>query len=118
MTGISKALAGAMTATLFLAACGGGRTSPSAPVVQFATGPIYSACMSSDRKARNRALCGCVQASADRTLDRGDARRASRFFKDPQEAHDVKYSQTQRDDDFWDRYERFVDTAERSCRGL
>ncbi|QFS81783.1 hypothetical protein FIU97_03245 [Roseivivax sp. THAF40] len=119
MIGSTKSIGCALVVGLTLAGCGGGSySSSSANVTRFATGPIYSACMASDRKARNRALCGCVQASADATLSGGDQRRASRFFRDPQEAHDVKYSQTPRDDAFWDRYENLVDRSERYCRGL
>ncbi|MHA6325240.1 hypothetical protein [Roseivivax sp. CAU 1753] len=117
MTGSTRKLGCALVASLILAGCGGGSSS-SSNVTRFATGPIYSACMASDRKARSRTLCGCVQASADGTLSGGDQRRAASFFRDPQEAHDVKYSKTPRDDAFWDRYEVFVDRAERSCRGL
>lgn len=119
MTGSKLPLGCALVVGLTLAGCGGGSSSySSAPVTRFATGPIFSGCMASDRKARSRALCGCVQASADATLSGGDQRRASRFFRDPQEAHDVKYSQTSRDDAFWDRYENFVARSERYCQGL
>ncbi|MCE0505127.1 MULTISPECIES: hypothetical protein [unclassified Roseivivax] len=118
MTGNARALLGAVSALLILSACGGGGSSYSAPVVKFASGPIYSGCMASDRKARSRALCGCVQAMANDTLTGSDSRRAARFFRDPQEAHDVKYSKTARDDAFWDRYEAFVSRSERTCRGL
>ena len=118
MTGSTRHLGCALVASLILAGCGGGSSSSSYNVTRFATGPIYAACLASDRKARNRALCGCVQASADGALSGGDQRRAARFFRDPQEAHDVKYSQSTRDDAFWDRYESFVGRAERACQGL
>lgn len=120
MTGSRQLLAGALAATLFIAACGSSTSysSSSRNVTRFATGPIYSACLASERRAANRSLCGCIQASADRTLSGSDQRRAQSFFRDPQIAHDVKYSQSARDDSFWDRYKVFAESSERSCRGL
>ena len=101
-----------------LTACGAPSSYNSPGVTRFATGPLYSACMSSDRKARSRALCGCVQAQADRDLRGGDQRLAKTFFRDPHRAQEVKMSKRPRDDDFWDRYKQFAANAERSCQGL
>jgi hypothetical protein len=61
-------------------------------------------------------LCGCVQYVADRTLSRGEQRRAVRFFRDPHEAQVVRQSDRPRDEAFWPRYRAFADTAERVCR--
>ncbi|PQO23630.1 hypothetical protein C2I36_06640 [Rhodobacteraceae bacterium WD3A24] len=75
-----------------------------------AAGPIESACLRSERGA-DRALCGCIQSVADRTLARSEQRQAARFFRDPQRAQDVRMS----DRDFWARYTAFGSAAERSC---
>ncbi|RYH97324.1 MAG: hypothetical protein EON48_18425 [Acetobacteraceae bacterium] len=81
-----------------------------------AAGPIEKACMSSDRGG-NRSLCGCIQQAADMTLSGGDQRRAAKFFKDPEAAHATWISQSKSDDDFWDRYKSFGQTAEAYCGG-
>lgn len=102
-----------------VAGCGGSTRSYGSPqVTRFATGPIYSACMSSDRKARSRSLCGCVQATADRTLSSSDQSIAVSFFKDPQRAQDIKMSKRPNHDRFWDRYKEFYGRAEQVCRGV
>ena len=79
-------------------------------------GPIERACMSSDRGG-NRSLCGCIQQAADATLSGGDQRRAAKFFKDPERAHQTWVSQSSSDDAFWERYKQFGQTAEASCAG-
>ena len=58
---------------------------------------------------------GCIQAVADRMLTRDDQRLAASFFKDPQRAQDVRMSKTDRDNLFWDRYERFGQAAAQNC---
>ena len=80
-----------------------------------AAGPIESACNSSPRSKGDRALCDCIQQAADRTLSRAEQRRAARFFKDPDEAQQVRASKTDRDNEFWDRYRAFGEMAEAFC---
>jgi hypothetical protein len=80
-------------------------------------GPIESACLRSDRKAANRALCGCIQQVADMTLPGADQRRAAGFFRDPDKAQQVKMSKRNNDDAFWDRYKAFGAQAEAYCAG-
>lgn len=87
------------------------------PMVRLSSGPINTACLNSDRRARSRSLCGCIQSVADASLTGSDQRKAARFFKDPQKAHDVWMSQRPSDDAFWDRYKAFAARSERSCRG-
>lgn len=82
-----------------------------------AAGPIESACLRSDRKAANRALCDCIQQVADQTLRSSDQRRAATFFKDPDKAHKVWMSKNNSDDAFWDRYKAFGAQAEAYCAG-
>lgn len=78
-------------------------------------GPIDTACLRSDRSARSAALCGCIQQVADMTLSRADQRRAAGFFRNAQQAQDVRMSKRAADNQFWDRYKSFAATAERYC---
>lgn len=80
-----------------------------------ASGPIETACNRSDRQSSNRALCDCIQGVADARLGGADQRRVAGFFKDPDKAQDVKMSQRDADDAFWDRYKAFGDAAEATC---
>lgn len=104
-------------AVLALAGCGGGDgslgTSSGRPM---ASGPISSACMQSDRKARSRALCGCIQAVADDTLSGSQQRRAVRFYRDPQAAQDIRQSKRPGDERFWEAYSTYAQRAEQVCR--
>ena len=106
---------------LFLAGCGGtngfkGDTRNMPRIAPMAYGPISNACMSSDRKARSRALCGCIQAVANQTLSGSEQRRAVRFYRDPQEAQDVRQSDRPGDERFWRSYKAYSERAERICR--
>ncbi|HMO07443.1 MAG TPA: hypothetical protein PKD10_07305 [Paracoccaceae bacterium] len=78
-------------------------------------GPIEAACMASDRRAASRALCGCIQQAADMTLRGGDQRKAARFFRDPDQAQQVRMSKSDSDNAFWARYKAFGATAETLC---
>lgn len=78
-------------------------------------GPIDSACVRSDRGAANRPLCGCIQQVANMTLSTGDQRRAAAFFRDPQQAQNVRMSKRDADNAFWGRYKNFAATAEAYC---
>ncbi|MDS9466128.1 hypothetical protein RGQ15_00860 [Paracoccus sp. MBLB3053] len=78
-------------------------------------GPIDSACIKSDRRARSSQLCGCIQQVADMTLSRSDQRRAARFFRDAEEAQAVRMSKSNADNAFWSRYKNFAATAEAYC---
>lgn len=80
-------------------------------------GPIDSACVRSDRGAGNRPLCGCIQQVANMTLSTGDQRRAAAFFRDPQQAQNVRMSKRDADNAFWARYKNFAATAEAYCAG-
>lgn len=79
-----------------------------------AAGAIERACLSSDRGG-SRALCGCIQAAADRTLTGSDQRKAARFFSDPDQAEKMRMSDRRSDKEFWERYEAFGYFAEVSC---
>jgi hypothetical protein len=116
---ISKGLLIACAAVAGLAACGGGRSADvtvSTISNLYSTGPIQRACMRADRRAANRALCGCVQSAANSVLSNKEQSRAAKFFKDPHHAQEVRQSDRTRDEAFWQRYKQFVSVAERSCR--
>lgn len=78
-------------------------------------GPIETACLRSGREAASRALCSCIQDVADTTLRGSDQRRAAKFFRNPDMAHQVWISQSAADDAFWDRYKQFGARAEATC---
>jgi hypothetical protein len=110
----------AFSMILLLTGCGGGNTSRagrpaplrSAPV---AFGPISQACIASERKARSRALCGCIQAVADQTLSGSEQRRAARFYSDPQQAQEVRQSDRSSDVRFWEAYAEYGERAKNTC---
>jgi hypothetical protein len=76
---------------------------------------IERACLSSDRAAGNRTLCGCIQGVANRTLSGNDQRKAAGFFRDPDRAQQVRMSRRESDRAFWERYRAFGDYAEAAC---
>ncbi|RVT85580.1 hypothetical protein DXV76_07445 [Rhodobacteraceae bacterium CCMM004] len=78
-------------------------------------GVIERACLKSDRKAANRALCGCIQQVADVTLDRRDQRLAAKFFRDPHQAQVIRQSDRRNHEIFWKKYRTFGRTAETYC---
>lgn len=78
-------------------------------------GPIENACIDSPRAKGDRALCSCIQQAAERTLSRSEQRRAARFFKDPDEAQQVRMSKSDRDNEFWANYRNFGELAEAYC---
>ncbi|MEM8851864.1 MAG: hypothetical protein AAGE03_17745 [Pseudomonadota bacterium] len=112
----SSKLVLALAAATALSACGGGGTRSDMNVrPAFATGPIHTACLRSDRSAANRSLCGCVQAAANASLSGGDQSRAVEFFRTPHLAQEVRQSDRTRDEAFWQRYKDFVAVAEQRC---
>ena len=78
-------------------------------------GAIERACNASDRKASNRALCGCIQQAADMTLKNSDQRRAAKFFKDPHKAQETRQADGSSNEAFWKRYKNFGSTATQHC---
>jgi hypothetical protein len=110
---------------LSLAACGGvnrfegkGRGNARAPAPVYAptaTGPINSACLASDRRARSSQLCGCIQAVANQTLTRSDQVRAVKFYDNPQAAQDTRQSSSASDERFWDAYSDYGKRAAQIC---
>ncbi|WP_223422285.1 hypothetical protein [Tateyamaria pelophila] len=104
---------------LILSGCGGGSTSnpgrSGGSGTLFATGPIYSACQSSGRRAASRERCGCVQAVANTTLSPEEQRRGAGFFSDPHEAQEVRQSDKSRDERFWGKWRAYSNRAAQLC---
>ncbi|MBU2981379.1 hypothetical protein KO498_06085 [Lentibacter algarum] len=110
----------ALLAISALTACGGnGYKSASStarsPAKSFATGPISKACMASDRKARSRELCGCVQAVANLSLSSRDQAIAASFYKDPQRSQDMRQSDNANHERFWLKYKEYGQTSQELC---
>lgn len=108
---------------LSVAACGRSDrfkgTTGAAPVSRgapMAFGPISKACMASERKARSRTLCGCIQYAANQTLSGSQQRRAVAFYSDPHRAQEIRQSDRANDEQFWKAYRAYGDRAEALCR--
>ena len=86
--------------------------SRSAPV---ASGPISAACLASDRKARSRQLCGCIQVAANKTLNNTQQRRAVQFYSNPHLAQEVRQSDRSADERFWQAYANYGEHAKALC---
>ena len=101
----------ALAVLAVLTACGGsggyGRGA-----IPFATGPVYSACIDSGRKAATRGLCGCVQAVADNKLSRRQQARAAEFHAEPLLSQDARENGSRR---FWNAYKSYAKQAEQTC---
>ncbi|MGB7241426.1 MAG: hypothetical protein WBC93_04965 [Sulfitobacter sp.] len=103
-----------------VAACGGGprKTSysgPSTATIQFASGPISSACLRDNRKAATRARCGCVQAVANRTLSKSHQERGASLFSDPARLQEVRQSDNAANERFWKAWKNFGAQAAEVC---
>lgn len=114
-----------MIVALFaLAACGGGDRNArnyggnARVAVAAGSGPIYSACMRSGRKAANPRLCACVQGAANSALSSAEQREAAGFYNDPHQAQVVRQSDNPRHEVFWQRYKTYAGRAEQLCTGL
>lgn len=107
-----------MGLTLVLAACGGGKrhSAVTLPPTALATGPVESACLASGRPGVSSERCGCIQMAANQTLALSDQTLGATFFADPAIAHEVRLSDTNRDDAFWERWTTFGKAAEELCR--
>lgn len=78
-------------------------------------GVIERACLSANRPAANRALCGCIQDAANLTLSGSDQKMAAKFFKDPHKAQEIRQSDRSGHERFWQKYKAFGQTAEQFC---
>ena len=109
----------ALAILMVLVGCGSGasrvHSARSQYVAASASGPIASACMRSDRKARSGALCGCIQQVAHMTLSDADQKRGATFWSEPQRAQEVRQSDNVFNEAFWKRWKNFGQTSEAMC---
>ena len=89
--------------------------------ILLAAGPVQAqaieqACLRSDRQAKSRALCDCIQQAANLMLSGQDQKLAATFYRDPQMAQDVRQSHNRAHERFWDRYKEYAATASKYCR--
>lgn len=94
---------------------GGSGASPVSRSAPVASGPISTACLASDRKARSRQLCGCIQAAANQTLSNTQQRRAVQFYSNPHMAQEVRQSDRSADERFWQAYTNYGEHAKALC---
>jgi hypothetical protein len=105
----AQAPAGAVTTT---------RLAPVSPeTVRFATGPIYSACLDAGRNGATQKRCGCVQWVADRQLTRAQQNRGAGYFSAQHDLQEVRQSDGRNDEEFWEAWSAFGQSAGNICRG-
>ncbi|EAQ47637.1 hypothetical protein MED193_20629 [Roseobacter sp. MED193] len=78
-------------------------------------GVIERACRNSDRSAASPALCRCIQKVANVQLTSSERKTVSKWFGDPHQAQVVRQSSNHRDEQLWERYKLFGDTAAKTC---
>lgn len=78
-------------------------------------GVIERACRQSDRSAANPTLCGCIQRVANKKLTRSERKTVSKWFSDPHQAQIIRQSANRKDEQLWERYKSFGDTAAKVC---
>ena len=76
---------------------------------------IENACLRSDRAAKSRALCGCIQQAANLTLNAQDQKLAAGFYSDPDKAQEVRQSDRFAHSRFWERYKDYAEMAKTFC---
>lgn len=79
-------------------------------------GPLSRACMGSDRKAKSRRMCNCIQQVANKNLNRSQQRLAASFFDDPHKAQVIRQSDNPIHEKFWKRYKLFGAKVAKSCK--
>ena len=109
-----------ITLALCIAGCGSSpprdaRVSTVSRSVPIATGPISQACLQSNREAKSRRLCGCIQGVANQTLSAAQQRRSVEFYRNPHLAQEIRQSDKPVDEKFWGAYKTYGERAERLC---
>ncbi|MDE9449655.1 hypothetical protein J3R80_04130 [Aliiroseovarius sp. Z3] len=82
----------------------------------FAGGSIERACLSANRAAASRALCGCIQNVANSMLTGTERAKVAKFFKDPHRSQALRQSDRGSDERFWKKYKKFGQTVTSYCR--
>lgn len=76
---------------------------------------IERACKQTQSDAATPQLCACIQRVADQVLTGSDQRLVARFLRDPEQAEEIRRSDSRAHDRFWQRYRAFGSTATRVC---
>lgn len=76
---------------------------------------IERSCLQSNRDAKTRALCGCIQQAADLMLSTNDQKLAATFYREPDKAQEIRQSGRSSHEKFWDRYKDYAATAVKYC---
>lgn len=76
---------------------------------------IRKACLKAGRAGATRVMCSCIQDVADTRLKRKDQKLAAKFFKDPHKAQEIRQSDNNTHEAFWQRYKAFGLAAEETC---
>lgn len=76
---------------------------------------MQNACMASPR-APSPEVCACAQAVANGLLSRGDQQRAAAVLLQPDLYITYKYASRADDRAFYERYRRWGEATETSCR--
>ncbi|MDE4133698.1 hypothetical protein PXK00_11275 [Phaeobacter sp. QD34_3] len=83
------------------------------PAVQ--AGAIEQACRNSERAYQKAGLCSCIQKVANKSLTRAERSTVSKWFANPHQAQVVRQSDRRQDEQLWERYKAFGETAARAC---
>ncbi len=78
-------------------------------------GGIQKACLSADRSAASRSLCGCIEDVASAMLNRKEQTRVAKFFKDPHQSQSTRQSDRASDERFWQKYKQFGQAVRTYC---
>ena len=81
------------------------------------TGEVGQACLVSGRAQSTRALCGCIDQVAARTLTASEQRTVAGYFADPEALQAMKIDDRPAAERLWARYDAFVETAQATCGG-
>lgn len=79
---------------------------------------MQNACMKSDRKAKSRKMCRCMQSVANQELSKSDQKLAASFFKEPHKAQEIRQSDRRSHEQFWERYKEFGAVFAATCGHL
>ncbi len=78
-------------------------------------GAIEQACMKADRSNANRHLCDCIDDVAKKYFSRSEIRRIAKFFAEPHLSQELRQSDKNADERFWDTYQAWGEAARRQC---
>lgn len=78
-------------------------------------GSIQRACLSADRSAASKGLCGCIEDVAGAMLSRSEQSRVIKIFRDPHASQVLRQSDRRSDEKFWQKYKQFGQAVSTYC---